>query len=358
MRVFLDTNIIFHEQFFRSVRAQTLLKAARFLGIEVSIPEIVLDEVVGNFPTQLAEQHHKYEIAARNLARLIDLDRPAISLEDRAAEYEAWLDALVDEYEVVVAPYPEVAAKELVTESYKGTKPFKASGDGYKDYLVWKTIVAQISQQSGDHESYFLTNNIADFCEENSGQFTLHPDLAKQIATEACRPIVYRSLEKFLTDKIAPRLEGINIANVPNLSTDGIHDRVQEVLENELEWYGAFGFEGLHFNNDVTVGMVGEAAIEEISLKELDEKDLIITVTGIVPIECYGYLDKSDYYSMNDDDSEEVHISEPDWNDHVMQVSQSITTPFEILFSYSKSDNAITGHSIEFPAEIENDWDK
>ena len=97
MQIFLDTNIIFKEHFFRSTNARALLKAARFLGLDIVIPEIVVDEVKGNFSSEFAEKLAQYEKAYRELRKLIKFDEIHVSFDDEVAEYAQWLDDHLEE---------------------------------------------------------------------------------------------------------------------------------------------------------------------------------------------------------------------------------------------------------------------
>ena len=179
MQIFIDTNIIVKENFLRSTNAQALLKAATFLGFDIVIPEIVIDEVKGKFSVKLAEKLTHYNKAQREVASLIEIDQRDISLDDEKEKYIKWLDDILEQYGVKILPYPEMPLKEIVTESYKAQKPFKEGGEGHKDYLIWKTISLYINNQENDVEKYFLTGNVKDFCEKRENDWVLHSYLSE-----------------------------------------------------------------------------------------------------------------------------------------------------------------------------------
>ena len=101
--------------------------------------------------------------------------------------------------------------------------------------------------------------------------------------------------------------------------------------------------------------MCGGATIEDKELRKIDD-ELVLTVSGTVPIEVEGYMDKHVYYS--EDDFEDVHVSDADWNDHVMQVSTTVETAFELSLIYSPQSKSVVGYSLTLPNETENDWYK
>ena len=47
--IFLDTNIFIDAGYFRAAGAQAFLRTCRFAGFDLALPEVVLDEVRGNF---------------------------------------------------------------------------------------------------------------------------------------------------------------------------------------------------------------------------------------------------------------------------------------------------------------------
>lgn len=143
--VYLDTSVAITEAFLRSPYCEAFLKACALLQHTVVIPEIVLDELRGKFPKKYTEAYDAFQKSKKELNKLIDLEAPVKSLSDAVNEYKNWLEEFIEEHGVVVAPYPEVSVKELVEQSYAAQKPFKETGEGHKDYVIWKTITGHIA---------------------------------------------------------------------------------------------------------------------------------------------------------------------------------------------------------------------
>jgi hypothetical protein len=72
-------------------------------------------------------------------------------------------------------------------------------------------------------------------------------------------------------------------------------------------------------------------------------------------LEVEGYMDKHEYYAEDFDESE-IFVSDPDWNDHMMEVSTTINTPFELRMVYSLEKGEVVSHSLELPEEIKPDY--
>ena len=79
--------------------------------------------------------------------------------------FEKWLEELVDRHGIVVPPYAEVSPKELVEQLYAVKKPFKDSGEGHKDYIVWKSILVHLIGKKSEPPNILLTSNTKDFCD-------------------------------------------------------------------------------------------------------------------------------------------------------------------------------------------------
>jgi len=351
-RVFIDTNAIMDENYFRSARSSAFLKAAKFLGIEVIIPEIVMDETLGNLTRALKEKLDRLESARRALSALIELDENEYELEDELGQLKDNLEDLLNNEGVLILPYPKIALKEIVEQSYVADKPFKATGEGHKDFIIWHTMRGYIEKKKGKGINYFITQNSTDFCDKSPND--LHPSLVNKLTVAASAPAVFVSLKAFFDQVILPMLPGLNQDDITALNID-IKEVTQKTLEEHLDGRSLYGIEGLPFSNDVTIMFAdAENAFEEMSVKEIDASQILISVTGNVEIEAHGFIDKSSYYGDEMIDSK-LFIIDGDHNDHVMAVGANITTPFELSLTYDKTTRTITGSEVDLVNEIHYD---
>jgi rRNA-processing protein FCF1 len=353
--VYLDTSVAINESFLRSSYSIAFLKACAILQYTVVIPEIVVDELTGNFPKKLKEKSDAFQKAKKELGKLIDLDAPTVSLPDAIKSYEDWLEELIDEHGVVVATYPDIPAKELVAQSYEAKKPFKESGEGHKDYVVWKTILGHIASQQTTPPHIFLTNNTKDFCELDEDDNTaLHPDLAGQIDDPTQKPRVYTSIKGAFDNVLSPNLEGITLDDVPDLGTQDIDSVVGEFLVADLPSRSLYGLEGVPFSNEITISSVGAHSIDSVTAKKADD-EVIISIFGNVELEVDGFMEKFVYYH-SEHENLNMWVVDGDWNDHVMLVSSTVDTAFDLTMFYSTQSNEILGCEISLPDEIEDEW--
>jgi len=229
-----------------------------------------------------------------------------------------------------------------VTKSYDGEKPFKENGDGYKDYLIWKSIVECLENAPEAMPTYFLTNNRRDFCADGSTPLTLHPDLASQLP-EGQSVNVYLDVGSFFGGMIAPHLKGLDINDIP----DDLANRAIALIESNLTGYSAFGFEGVPIQNEARITNVDNTEIVEREIQSLDDDELLVTFNCECDADIEGFIDKSEYYSGDHD----VDVWDSDWNDWVMAVSTNARLPVRVIFTYSKSEGGITGSDVDLPTE-------
>jgi len=357
--IYIDTNIFMNESFFRSAQAQAFLKACSIIQVSVVIPDIVIDEVLGNFPKKLKEKAKAFQAAQKELGRLIDLEAQGVSVSEEVDAYEDWLYEVIEEKGVIIPPYPEISLKALVQKSYENEKPFKESGEGHKDFLVWETVRNHIEGKSTTPPNYFLINNLKDFGVKDGGDKDIfHPKLAEQIEDDELRPKLYTSLKAAFDKLLAPNLQDVTIDEIPDLNADDLQRLTDEYLLEDLPQRTAFGFEGVPFGNDVSISSVGASGISDVIIKKVGD-EVVINVSGFVEIEVDGFIEKHSYYmDLDIDGGPEVYVVDSDWNDHVMAVSSLVETAFELSLFYSVADKEITGYEVSLPQEIEDDWYK
>ena len=323
------------------------------LQFTVAVPDIVIDEVIGNYRKQLDEKNIKFQNAQKDLGKIINLNKQTISVSQEIITYENWLNDLIKENGILILPYPKIPLKDLVQKSYENTKPFKEKGEGYKDYLIWETIKNHIKSKNATPPNYFLTNNTKDFGEKDSNdKYILHPDLAKQIEEETQEPTLYTSLKSIFDNVLAPNFQNISFKEMPDFNADYLQEMVSECVY-DLRQHNAFAFENIPTITDVHIIEVNNFEIDEIKPMKIGDQ-IIINANGTVEIEISGFMEKHAYYSAEIDDKLDISIDDSNWNDYVMAVNATIETKFELNIFYSFQNKEVTGFELFLPQEINN----
>ncbi len=347
--VFLDTNVFFRENFLRSTFAEAVLKGAKLLNIKILIPEIVLDEAKRNFELQLKEKFRKFKESHKDLGDFMKLAELEINLDNAIDEYNNFLSCLLNEHGVKILEYPKIPIKTIVEASYEAKKPFNAKGEGCKDYVIWQTIKEHCEAYPAVEKRFFITAD-KDFCEKQDDETSiLSPFLASSLGNIRGIPKVISSLKDFFDLELKIHLKIVNPANIPNLDTEKI---VDNILREKLIGYSAYGFSELPFGNGVHIVDVPETPeITEIKISEVTDGYMLINASGHIQLDVHGFMDRRDY-DYGDFDYGEVCIEDADWNEYTIMVSQYITTPFDLIISYSKADKGIQGYTIKFPNQL------
>lgn len=345
MKVVLDTSVAIKEGYLRSASAHAFFKAAKLLGVSVCLPEVTCDELLGRVDLEIKKQAEAFDKASKKLAELTGKPVPRVDPDEAFSDYEDWLIGILDQYDAEILKYPEISPKELVKASYTGRKPFKKSGEGHKDYLIWRTLLT-LAEEEPKQEIVFLTRNTHDFCDEKSEPPGLHPELANHLSEGAARVRVVEELGLLFNEVLAPKLEGANPEDIP----DDIFERAQGAVVELLTDYSAYGFEGLPLQNELHISYVDNVLLDPPVLKVLGDDEILARFSGTVDAEFSGFMEKSEYYSY--DGALDINVWDSDWNDWVMMVTTSDQLSFEVELIVAKASKELTGIEIKIPREV------
>ena len=352
MEIFIDTNIFISERYFVSSFVTSFFKACKLLRIKIFVPELVIDEVKGNYYLELRKRYQLLEKSVKNINKLLVDKKLDISIIDEKDKYNNWLDSFLQDYEVQRLPYPDITLQDIVVASYNEKKPFKSNREGHKDYIIWKTILKKIENSTED-KSYFLTNNTSDFCErKGQNEFFLHKELLADLSNPNKSILISPSLRELFDKIIKPSLDNISSEDILELSNLNLEEIVEEIIGKELNSYSTYGFEGLPFNDDVTITFVNESNIKNLTYSGLGE-EILITAKGNASIDAEGFVEKTTFRTEDNDKKHfDFRILEINWNDSVALVGANLTTPYELSIIYSKTDKKITSHELYLLEEI------
>jgi predicted nucleic acid-binding protein len=344
--IFLDTNVFIDAGYFRAAGAQAFLRTCKFAGFDLAVPEVVIDEVRGNFEKDLAKSLVSLTKAERQVARYVTHDSHDISLQDETERFGENLEALLDDIGMEVLPYPATTTRDLVLAGYSDRKPFKESGEGHKDFLIWKSIVENIDAANGPH--VFITSNTSDFAQEKTKEtFELHPELLSDLAVEVSI-LGFTGRQSALEQHILPNLDGWKPWSESNVELD-ITYFADSVIGKELPYKTMYGLEGLPFSNDVTITMYGNPEALEVHFARIEDQ-YMVRIRGNSECLFDGYMEKWEYFSEHSGT-----MSASDWNDHVVNVEAEAVVEFEIMATYDPTAGELGGATLKILNEIEDD---
>ena len=202
MKVFLDSNVICRDYWFRSPAYREFLDGLDVVPAELLISQVVLDEVTNRFREDLEAAAQKLVQAQRQLGRLRpesgDTYSPPDSMTESTA-YREWLDGRLADVGCEVTPYPDIPHEKVVKRDLSRRKPFSTKGTGYRDFLIWEGLRRKMILDVG--RAVFVTDNSRDFGEGPE----IHDELGEDI-TNPNRLILVNSIRAFNDEFITPLL--------------------------------------------------------------------------------------------------------------------------------------------------------
>jgi predicted nucleic acid-binding protein len=164
-----DTTVLRQDFYLESSKYREFLSTARKYSWTISIPAVVIQEAVNLFRRTLEESITRIErevVSIRKVARRLDRELAPSLVEQLRAEtkrYETELRDRLDRLGITVIPYPDVTHSSLVDRILDGRKPFGKSDRGYRDYLIWRSVLA-VAQQCESHV-VLISANSSDFAD-------------------------------------------------------------------------------------------------------------------------------------------------------------------------------------------------
>ncbi len=174
----LDTTEVREQRRLESSHFSALIHARKLLDDTVSIPETVLLEYARHIRSEIASHYDSMKRDARELGRILDRTVSAgdVKVAEEGAAWEAWMRGHLPKLGVQVLPIPELPHAIVLQRDLKRRKPFDEDGKGYRDTLIWESVLAAAERSSA--QVVFVSRNHKDFAQKN-GQ--LHPDLVADL---------------------------------------------------------------------------------------------------------------------------------------------------------------------------------
>ncbi len=303
MKIVIDTNIFCADYRMAGGGFRVFLEGLLRLGATCCVPEIVWDELLHKHLQQLQDAATKIVQANRTWAQLTG--RPLVTQADQAnaasanQEYRQFLEQRFREEGITLLPYPEISHRTLATRAVMRKKPFSESGSGYRDSLIWASVLAILGTKE---DAVFITNNSKDFGECPN----LHPDLAADLQT-GMKIEIYNKLEQFNAARIVPQLEQLESVRqqlqenrFAGFSLAGWIDRdLRDILNDyELAWdfagveqgHGSTWFSALRPPRNTVVDDV----------RRLPSGDLLVSAHIDVTLEVTVSADREDWMRFED----------------------------------------------------------
>jgi len=349
--VVVDTNALMGDYLLIEANMQTFLQGCQRCHIPVCVPEVVIDELCANYERVVNRQKSTLHTAARKLSAMgIRADEADFDVEEEALKYRKHIHQMFEHYGVTVSPYPPVSPKALVDASYSGRKPFKETGEGFKDFIIFETLKTVAERHDG--EGAFVTANKKDFCSPNG---ELHPDLQSTLQRQVA---IYDNIHGFNAAILKPQLEVLDdiAVRIRGGAFDGFNldATLTACFITELcDKYRRIDLPS-SLVEDTTVASVWTPTTQELTVNRLGESKLLLGLTGQVELDLSGFVPKIELYAMSEDDMarENFSVDDFEWNDYVASVSTTVEFNFSMTVIFDELKSHVESVSIDLePAD-------
>ncbi|WP_346397829.1 PIN domain-containing protein [Pseudomonas syringae] len=209
MWVVLDTNIYFNQWLLEGANFRVFRNFCNNTGAKLLLPEIVRQEVQNKYDGELSQARTELERLATKFGKLGVEGLPSsVSGE----EYD--FGQLVREQyrSVSMVEYSSVSHDQLVHKALTPKLPFREKEKGYRDALLWLSILDYVKASDFEGPIHFINANSKDFYSSKSGDVTLHDDLKEDLHARGMdtNVIPYVSLSEFVVAHVLQELHDVD----------------------------------------------------------------------------------------------------------------------------------------------------
>lgn len=214
MDVVLDTNI--YQANFAMQSNQVASMNAYLIKTDdhLFIPYIVAQELTRNYKAALQKSFEEIEKVTRSFDKLVvnhelnEISKGLHSFKNyqqniSSLTYIEYLRGFIPNT-IVEDTLPPIDFGKVVMKGLDKVKPFKVTGEGMKDAILWESILEYCKTQS-INRIIFISNNSNDF-----GKETLEPNLLAQSKAAGVDIVFYNGLAMFIENEFAT-VEGVEL---------------------------------------------------------------------------------------------------------------------------------------------------
>lgn len=208
MWIFLDSNIFYDNWYLDSANFQLLSNFVNNSGSRMLISNMVCQEVQNHQERQISEAVFNIN---KNLKIFDQLNSIPHGFEiGRVIQPYIFKDILESKFEYLdYISYAGISQETVGNRAVKKIRPFLEQDKGYRDTLIWLSLLEHLASLKFTGEVIFINSNTTDFFEKNLEFFD---DLKKDIISYdlKCTFKIYLTLAKFLQERVVKEEHQIN----------------------------------------------------------------------------------------------------------------------------------------------------
>lgn len=143
--VVLDANALISDFKLEGASAIALLSQSALKSVQVGVPQIALDEAINKYREEAIRASADLSKVFASLKRLGVVPSVSIgSVDELCRIYEDSIRKRLKKYGISALPYPDVPHEQLARLAIAKRSPFDQQGRGYRDALIWHTVVGLV----------------------------------------------------------------------------------------------------------------------------------------------------------------------------------------------------------------------
>ena len=362
IKIVLDSNVFVNRDWHVDQPNMFLLKSAVEKGlVEVIVPEIVSQEVKNHYKEKVTKEHADIVGKAKRLNGILKGDEilkiGEFDIDTIATNYNQSFDENLSALPANRPGYEAIPHGDLIARDLDRRRPFQDSGKGYRDSLLWETILREVADNELD--TILVTNNKNDFC--SGDDYSLHPNLVDDLERRGIpkdRVRVYKDLDSFIDQEVKPQLalaaqalQALNEKTEDAFSFEQWFDDNTETicskLTDQIIEYGLPTLPYEMLESLYVTYIENPQSIEAVEIYELDNDREYIEYSFIADVSISLTIYRPDFYWIEQE--HELQIEDASSDDKLVWASTYLIIPLEIALTMNKNNKEIESFELSIP---------
>ncbi|PKB88167.1 hypothetical protein A8A01_23195 [Ewingella americana] len=230
MKIFVDTNVFYNNWYLKKADFKFLFNFIGNNQEHLLLSQLVIEEVDNKFQQQFNAIKNELTENFRKFSSLLPYDINYPLPDESDYSFKAQIDGKVED--AIVFNYDKISQTEVVARAMKQKKPFSKSEKGYRDTLIWLSLLEYIKTIPDSEEIIIISENSSDFFFIENSEIKLHKDLIFDLKKQNIQNkiIPYKSLNEFVKDNIKIELHELNTPKIINAISHQIEHLAEEYL--------------------------------------------------------------------------------------------------------------------------------
>lgn len=343
----IDSNIFIGNYTLNYPAFQIFVKHFPEKKIDVYVSPVTIKEVLKNYAQKAQEVFGTYNKSVKELNKVLSKKTDTLSkdfVQTQVKNYELFFRETLQKSKIRIFPYPTVSHEEVVEHYYSGKKPFDQTDNGYKDFLIWRSII-DLLKTSG-RELVFITQD-TDFQSEGD----LHQDLKEDLMANGITPDrvkIVTSFNDYNKKYLEDTYQTVKIKEVLKNKNEEqqLKALITEELKNELN-----GLSLKHYRVKIRSEFIGPEisyvyTIDGVQITDIDtlnQRNVVIQFECLSSCKIDFQIDRNALSRL--DDSKMPEITDHDWDQWTVRGEDKVNLQLEGRVICDTSLQTI--HSIE-----------